>query len=154
MEKPPSKILVPETSKTQNITTPVPNYAIPSKGDTSSRVIYRKIIQDVSKEIPIYPDPVYRPPPKIVQTPILKIHRSLLHIDPELYTNFEDNLLFQEVIISETYQRPDKSYFQEPQELQGLINTSRLVQKFFLPKQADIDKILNIIQWKVLRGTH
>ena len=30
---------------------------------------------------------------------------------------------------------------------------SRLVQKF-LPKQADIDKILKIIQRKVLIGTH
>ena len=30
---------------------------------------------------------------------------------------------------------------------------SRLVQKF-LPKQADIDKILKIIQQKVLKGTH
>ena len=24
----------------------------------------------------------------------------------------------------------------------------------FLPKQADIDKILNIVQWKVLKETH
>ena len=30
---------------------------------------------------------------------------------------------------------------------------SRLVQKF-LPKQADTDKILKIIQWEVLKGTH
>ena len=51
------------------------------------------------------------------------------------------------------YQRPDKSYFQEPQELESLINTGRLVQKF-LPKQADIDKILKIIQRKVLKGMH
>ena len=29
----------------------------------------------------------------------------------------------------------------------------RLVQKF-LPKQADIDKILKIIQQKILKGTH
>ena len=29
----------------------------------------------------------------------------------------------------------------------------RLVQKF-LPKQADIDKILKIIQWNILKGTH
>ena len=29
----------------------------------------------------------------------------------------------------------------------------RLVQKF-LPKQANIDKILKIIQWKILTGTH
>ena len=53
----------------------------------------------------------------------------------------------------ETYQRPDKSFFQEPQELEGLVNTGKLVQKF-LPKQADIDKILNIIQRMVLKGTH
>ena len=46
------------------------------------------------------------------------------------------------------YKRPDKSYFQEPQEyLESLINTGRLVQKF-LPKQADI------IQIKVLKGIH
>ena len=55
-------------------------------------------------------------------------------------------------MISETYQRPVKSYFQEAEELESLINTGRLVQKF-LPKQADINKILNIIQRKVLKGT-
>ena len=48
-------------------------------------------------------------------------------------------------IISEAYQRPDKSYFQELKELESLVNMSRLVQKF-LPKQTDIDKILEIIQ--------
>ena len=42
---------------------------------------------------------------------------------------------------------------QELKELESLVNTGRLVQKF-LPKQADIDKILKIIQWKVLKGTH
>ena len=35
----------------------------------------------------------------------------------------------------------------------GLVNTDQLVQKF-IPKQADIDKILKIIQRKVLKGTH
>ena len=34
-----------------------------------------------------------------------------------------------------------------------LVNTSKLVQKF-LPKQTDIDKILDIIRRKVLKGTH
>ena len=34
-----------------------------------------------------------------------------------------------------------------------LVDTSKLVQKF-LPKQADIDKILDIIRRKVLKGTH
>ena len=55
-------------------------------------------------------------------------------------------------MISEAYQRPDKSYFQEPKELESLVNTSRLVQKF-IPKQTDIYKILKIIQQKALKGT-
>ena len=38
------------------------------------------------------------------------------------------------------YPRPDKSYFQEPQEFDSLTNTDRLVQKLLL-KLADIDKI-------------
>ena len=51
------------------------------------------------------------------------------------------------------YQRPDKSYFQEPRELESLINTGRQGQKF-LPKQADIDQILETVQRKVLKGTN
>ena len=51
------------------------------------------------------------------------------------------------------YQRPGKSYFQGPQELEDLINTDRLIQKF-LPKQADTVKILMIMQRKVLKGMH
>ena len=42
---------------------------------------------------------------------------------------------------------------QEPQELKDLIDTTKLIQKF-LPKQTDIDKILDIIKRKVLKGTH
>ena len=47
--------------------------------------------------------------------------------------NFEENSLFQESVISETYQRLDKSFFQEPQELESLVNTGNLAQRF-LPK--------------------
>ena len=42
---------------------------------------------------------------------------------------------------------------EQPQELIKLVNTSKLVQKH-LPQQADIDKILNTIKRKVLKGTH
>ena len=41
----------------------------------------------------------------------------------------------------------------DPPELIDLVNTERIVQKY-LPKQADIDKILKVIQRKVLKGTH
>ena len=45
------------------------------------------------------------------------------------------------------------SYVREPQELKDPIDTTKLIQKF-LPKQMDIDKILDIIKKKVLKGTH
>ena len=51
------------------------------------------------------------------------------------------------------YQRLDKTFFQEPKELAGLINTGNLVQNI-LPKQIDIDKILKITQRKVFTGKH
>ena len=50
-------------SNMQNIMTKAPNFvtSVQSKGALSTKVIDRKIIQDTSKEIPFYPDPVYRP---------------------------------------------------------------------------------------------
>ena len=49
--------------------------------------------------------------------------------------------------------RLDKSFFQDPKELGDLINKENFVHKY-LPKQMDIDKILEVIQRKVLKGTH
>ena len=50
-------------------------------------------------------------------------------------------------------QRPDKSQIVDPPELIDVVNTERIVQKY-LPKQKDIDRILKVIQRKVLKGTH
>ena len=55
--------------------------------------------------------------------------------------------------MSETFQRLDKSFFQNPKELGDLINKGNFIHKY-LPKQMDIDKILEVIQRKVLKGTH
>ena len=74
-----------------------------------------------------------------------------MDLDREI--KFEENSSHQEGIISETYERPDKSYIQEPTELKDLIDTTKLIQKF-LPKQVDIDKILDVIKRMVLKGTH
>ena len=76
-----------------------------------------------------------------------------MDLDIDINTDIEENSPYQEGTISETYQRPDTSYFQEPPELDSLVNTGKLIQKS-LPKQMDIDKVLKIIQRKVLRGTH
>ena len=76
-----------------------------------------------------------------------------METDLDKNVDIEENSPFQEGIISETYERPDKSYIQEAYELKDLIDITKLVQKF-LPKQTDIDKILDIIKRKVLKGTH
>ena len=105
----------------------------------------------VTKEVPPYPDLRQRPPPRL---PDLKEDwRTLMDSDIDLITDFEENSLYQEGIISEFYQRPDKSYVQEPPEFVDLLDTGKLIQ-IFLPKQMDIDKILEIMQRKVLKGTH
>ena len=51
------------------------------------------------------------------------------------------------------YINSDQSYFERPQELIDLVNTTKLVQKY-LPRQMNIDRILDIIKRKVLKGTH
>ena len=65
---------------------------------------------------------------------------STENIYPDIKLDFEENSPFQESIISEAYQRPNKSFFQEPKKLNDTVNTSNLIQKFLL-KQPDIDKI-------------
>ena len=59
----------------------------------------------------------------------------------------------QEGVMLETFQRLDKSFFQNSKELGDPINKENLVHKF-LPRQTYIDKILDVIQRKVLKDTH
>ena len=100
---------------------------------------------DTRREIPAYADPMYRPPPKPTKTPFQEIPRKHMDLGSDaleqgINMDFEENSQYQEVVITETYQRPDRSYLQEPPELESLVSTGKLVQNV-LPKQADIDKI-------------
>ena len=108
-----------------------------------------KSIDDFPRKeiLPPYLLPQTRPPPKPPDNILKKqeVESSKIEI--------EENSPFQESIIPEIYERLDKSYFQEPTELKDLIDTNNIVQ-WFLPKQTDIDKILEIIKRKVLKGTH
>ena len=108
----------------------------------------RSIVEiPAGRMFPPYLEPSLRPPPKTPDNLSKKQEVESLKIE------IEENLPFQENIISEVYERPDKSYFQEPIELKDLIDTNNIVQRF-LPKQTDIDKILEVIKKKVLKGTH
>ena len=83
------------------------------------------------------------------------IKQNIQEINPNCDVNldFEENSPFQEAIMSETFQRPEKSFLQNPKLLGDLVSKENLVHKF-LPKQTDINKILDVIQSKVLKGTH
>ena len=117
------------------------------------------IIQSTGPKIQHRPSPPYHDPyvrllprsPDVTNS--IDSWKDLLETDLDWNVDIEENSPFQEGIISETYERPDKSYIQEPYKLKDLIHTTKLVQKF-LPKQMDIDKILDIIKRKVLKGTH
>ena len=60
------------------------------------------------------------------------IKQNAQEIDPNPNINFdfEENSPYQEGIMLETFQRPDKSFFQNPKELGDLINKENLVHKF------------------------
>ena len=75
-----------------------------------------------SEILPPYLFPQNRPPPK---PPDQLIKRQ--DVD-DSKTDIEENLPFQENIISEIYDRPDKSYFQEPVELKDLVDTKNIIQ--------------------------
>ena len=103
--------------------------------------------------IPMYPNQTPNPIPKLPERVIQNNRQTDLELDLEINRDIEENSPYQEGIISEIYQRPHKSQLVDPPELTDLVNTERIVQKY-LPKQADIDKILKVIQRKVLKGTH
>ena len=65
------------------------------------------------KDIHFYPDPTYRPPLKLIRIPTSESPENT-DISPGLNIDFKENSPFQEGVISEIYQRPDKSFFQEP----------------------------------------
>ena len=84
----------------------------------------QKSIMEIPKSemLPPYLVPPLRPPPK----PPDKLSKR--QEVESLKVEIEENLPFQESIISEIYERPDKSYFQEPLELKDLIDNNNVVQ--------------------------
>ena len=130
---------IPEASKIERKVINHPDFTTPvqSINNSNAEVMNRR---PMIKDIPFYPDQTFRPPLKLVRIPTSERSENI-DISPELNIDYEENSPFQEGVILETFQRLDRSFFQEPQELEGPANTGKLVQHF-LPKQADVDKIL------------
>ena len=153
------KVVIPLPEPINQLQSQVQSQILPRPLSQHQLIDPTHISQQIGPKIqhrptPSYHDPYARPPPKLpdISDP-LDSWKDLLDNDSDRKVEIEENLPFQEGIISEIYERPDSSYMQEPQELTDLIDTTKLIQKY-LPKQTDIDKILDIIKRKVLKGTH
>ena len=65
-------------------------------------------------DVPFHPGPTYRPPPKPIRSNMPRSQESLQwspsveNINLDINLDFEENSLFQEGVISETFKRPDK----------------------------------------------
>ena len=76
----------------------------------------RPLIPDVL----LHPGPTYRSPPKPIRSDMSRGQESSQNspssgnISSDINLDFEENSPCQEGVISEAYQRPDESFFQEP----------------------------------------
>ena len=86
-------------------------------------------------QIPIYPDPLRKPPARLPDIKMQDDRKINMDLDLEINKDFEENSPYQKGIISERYQRPDRSQLLEPPEPADLINTNIVVQKY-LPRQT------------------
>ena len=91
-------------------------------------------------DVPFHPDLLLRPPKQPIKQNMTHEQNSqnVHDINPNINFDFKENSPFQEGIMSETFQRLDKSFFQDPKELGDLINKGIFVHRY-LPKQTDID---------------
>ena len=77
-------------------------------------------------KIPIYPDLLMKPPPRLPDAKTQDDRKINLDLDLEINKDFEDNSPCQKGIILEIYQRPDRSQLLEPPELTDLVNTNNI----------------------------
>ena len=82
-------------------------------------------------DVPLHQDPLLKP----------STLQNTNKASPNINSDFEEDSPFQEGIILETFQRLDRSFFQNPKMLEDLIDKGNLIHKF-LPRQ------------KGLKGTH
>ena len=87
-------------------------------------------------DVPFHPDLLLRPKQHMKQIMTRKQNpQNVQDISPNINFNFEENSPFQEGIMSETFQRLDKTFFQNPKELGDFINKGNFIHKY-LPKQT------------------
>ena len=119
----------------RKIKAPPSQYTGPGSSESKPIVIYDEAVSAVDPILPMsileiprsevllpYLLPQNRPPLKPPDQLIKKQDTIDMKMD------IEENSPFQENIISEIYERLEKSYFQEPIELKDLIDTKNIIQ--------------------------
>ena len=87
-------------------------------------------------DVLFHPDPLLKPTTHPMKQNMTHEQNSqhIQNINPNINFDFKENSPFQGGVMSETFQRPDKSFFQDPKELGDLINKGNFVHKY-LPKK-------------------
>ena len=85
--------------------------------------------------IPMNPNQISNPTPKLPERVTQNDRQTDLELDLEINRDIEENSPYQEGIISEIYQRPHKSQLVDPPELTDLVNTERIVQNIYQNRQ-------------------
>ena len=127
---------LPKICTVQKVTKGSTNFPVPDQLITNkTESITRRQIQDKNREQPFHPDLFFRPPPRPPDNLQPESPKTNTVTKSKIDIDFKENSLYQEGIILELYQRPDKTYFQEPNDLESLINTNNFVQNFYQSKQ-------------------
>ena len=100
-----------------------------------------------SPDVLLHLDPLHTPLPK--QQNVDKLFPT--NQDTSINLDIEEISPFQEGLISETIQRPYKTFFQNPKRLEDIIDMGNLVHKF-LPKQTLI-KFCILFKEKCLKAS-
>ena len=114
---------------------PPSQYTGPGSSESKPIIINGEVVSAVD---PILPKPIPEIPRSEVLPPYLLLQNRPPPKPPDhlikkqdisdTKADTEENSPFQENIISEIYERPDKSYFQEPIELKDLRDTRNIIQ--------------------------
>ena len=124
----PRQIPVPVTEPMHEVAAQL---QVASEHESPAQTDFRQPIdpRTEARQVPIYPDPLLRLPPRL---PDLKVNRKgVMDLDMGINNDFEENSPFQEVIISETYDRLDRSYIKEPLGLTDLLDTTKMIKNSY-----------------------
>ena len=98
-----------------------------------------------------FTDPCLNRSSKICHIP--RVHKVQPVYPLILILFLQKTLHFRKALCWKHFRDWTNHFFQLPKELGDLVNKGNLIHKY-LPKQTDIDEILEVIQRKVLKGTH